>query len=65
MQRKVCFLLYVDCVLILSVSQAPTVEVKTAWLGELRRILTNQQKLLKGLDVAHITLQSALRKELV
>uniref|UniRef100_A0A674A976 MCF.2 cell line derived transforming sequence a n=1 Tax=Salmo trutta TaxID=8032 RepID=A0A674A976_SALTR len=47
------------------VVQAPTVEVKTAWLGELRRILTNQQKLLKGLDVAHITLQSALRKELV
>uniref|UniRef100_A0AAZ3R394 MCF.2 cell line derived transforming sequence a n=1 Tax=Oncorhynchus tshawytscha TaxID=74940 RepID=A0AAZ3R394_ONCTS len=45
--------------------QAPTVEVKTAWLGELRRILTNQQKHLKGLDVTHIALQSALRKELV
>uniref|UniRef100_A0A4W5QIH4 MCF.2 cell line derived transforming sequence a n=1 Tax=Hucho hucho TaxID=62062 RepID=A0A4W5QIH4_9TELE len=39
------------------VVQAPTVEVKTAWLGELRRILTNQQKLLKGLDVTHITQQ--------
>uniref|UniRef100_A0A8C7Q4G7 DH domain-containing protein n=1 Tax=Oncorhynchus mykiss TaxID=8022 RepID=A0A8C7Q4G7_ONCMY len=45
--------------------QAPTVEVKTAWLGELRRILTSQQKLLKGLDVTHIALQSALLKELV
>lgn len=31
------------------VSQAPTVEVKMAWLNELRRILTNQQKLLRGL----------------
>ncbi|CAL8356346.1 unnamed protein product [Merluccius merluccius] len=30
------------------VIQAPTVEVKMAWLNELRRILTNQQKLLKG-----------------
>lgn len=30
------------------VSQAPTVEVKMAWLNELRRILTNQQKLLRG-----------------
>ena len=29
--------------------QAPTVEVKMAWLNELRRILTNQQKLLRGL----------------
>uniref|UniRef100_A0A8C7WEQ3 MCF.2 cell line derived transforming sequence a n=1 Tax=Oncorhynchus mykiss TaxID=8022 RepID=A0A8C7WEQ3_ONCMY len=28
--------------------QAPTVEVKMAWLNDLRRILTNQQKLLKG-----------------
>ncbi|XP_012989154.2 proto-oncogene DBL isoform X3 [Esox lucius] len=27
--------------------QAPTVDVKMAWLNELRRILTNQQKLLK------------------
>ncbi|KAL0974141.1 hypothetical protein UPYG_G00216170 [Umbra pygmaea] len=27
--------------------QAPTVDVKMAWLSELRRILTNQQKLLK------------------
>uniref|UniRef100_A0A8C8LLG2 Proto-oncogene DBL n=1 Tax=Oncorhynchus tshawytscha TaxID=74940 RepID=A0A8C8LLG2_ONCTS len=27
--------------------QAPTVEVKMAWLNDLRRILTNQQKLLK------------------
>uniref|UniRef100_A0A669F2D6 MCF.2 cell line derived transforming sequence n=1 Tax=Oreochromis niloticus TaxID=8128 RepID=A0A669F2D6_ORENI len=31
------------------VVQAPTVEVKMAWLNELRRILTNQQKLLRGL----------------
>lgn len=31
------------------VSQAPSVEVKLAWLNELRRILTNQQKLLRGL----------------
>ncbi|KAM7417436.1 hypothetical protein PAMA_017200 [Pampus argenteus] len=30
------------------VVQAPTVEVKMAWLNELRRILTNQQKLLRG-----------------
>nr|XP_043895416.1 proto-oncogene DBL isoform X2 [Solea senegalensis] len=30
------------------VVQAPTVEVKMAWLSELRRILTNQQKLLRG-----------------
>uniref|UniRef100_A0A674CKK6 MCF.2 cell line derived transforming sequence a n=1 Tax=Salmo trutta TaxID=8032 RepID=A0A674CKK6_SALTR len=28
--------------------QANTVEVKMAWLNDLRRILTNQQKLLKG-----------------
>uniref|UniRef100_A0A4W6EH51 MCF.2 cell line derived transforming sequence n=1 Tax=Lates calcarifer TaxID=8187 RepID=A0A4W6EH51_LATCA len=28
------------------VVQAPTLEVKTAWLNELRRILTNQQKIL-------------------
>ncbi|XP_056295276.1 proto-oncogene DBL isoform X4 [Pseudoliparis swirei] len=33
------------------VVQAPTVEVKMAWLTELRRILTNQQKLLR--DEAH------------
>lgn len=33
------------------VIQAPSVEVKMAWLNELRRILTNQQKLLK--DEAH------------
>uniref|UniRef100_A0A3P8ZEI2 MCF.2 cell line derived transforming sequence a n=1 Tax=Esox lucius TaxID=8010 RepID=A0A3P8ZEI2_ESOLU len=33
--------------------QAPTVDVKMAWLNELRRILTNQQKLLKGLYVTH------------
>lgn len=32
-------------------SQAPTVEVKMAWLSELRRILTNQQKLLRGLTI--------------
>ncbi|TKS72219.1 Proto-oncogene DBL [Collichthys lucidus] len=30
------------------VVQAPTVEVKMAWLNELRRILTNQQKLLRA-----------------
>lgn len=30
------------------IHQAPTVEVKVAWLNELRRILTNQQKLLRG-----------------
>uniref|UniRef100_A0A8C5ATH1 MCF.2 cell line derived transforming sequence n=1 Tax=Gadus morhua TaxID=8049 RepID=A0A8C5ATH1_GADMO len=30
------------------VIQAPTVEVKMTWLNELRRILTSQQKLLKG-----------------
>uniref|UniRef100_A0A8D0DCC3 MCF.2 cell line derived transforming sequence n=1 Tax=Sander lucioperca TaxID=283035 RepID=A0A8D0DCC3_SANLU len=31
------------------VVQAPTLEVKMTWLNELRRILTNQQKLLRGL----------------
>uniref|UniRef100_A0AAR2K3U9 MCF.2 cell line derived transforming sequence a n=1 Tax=Pygocentrus nattereri TaxID=42514 RepID=A0AAR2K3U9_PYGNA len=31
------------------VVQAPTVEVKLAWLNEMRKILTNQQKILKGL----------------
>ncbi|XP_062332033.1 proto-oncogene DBL isoform X1 [Osmerus eperlanus] len=44
------------------VVQAPTVEVKMAWLNELRRILTSQQKLLKdescqpGQTVDHIQL---------
>uniref|UniRef100_H3AQ50 MCF.2 cell line derived transforming sequence b n=1 Tax=Latimeria chalumnae TaxID=7897 RepID=H3AQ50_LATCH len=28
--------------------QAPTVDVKMAWLNEIRKILTNQQKLLRG-----------------
>uniref|UniRef100_A0A8C2CCI9 MCF.2 cell line derived transforming sequence a n=1 Tax=Cyprinus carpio TaxID=7962 RepID=A0A8C2CCI9_CYPCA len=32
------------------VIQAPTVEVKIAWLNEIRKILTNQQKQLKGLN---------------
>uniref|UniRef100_A0A8C2Q6G0 MCF.2 cell line derived transforming sequence a n=1 Tax=Cyprinus carpio TaxID=7962 RepID=A0A8C2Q6G0_CYPCA len=32
------------------VIQAPTVEVKIAWLNEIRKILTNQQKHLKGLN---------------
>uniref|UniRef100_A0A3Q1IXC5 MCF.2 cell line derived transforming sequence a n=1 Tax=Anabas testudineus TaxID=64144 RepID=A0A3Q1IXC5_ANATE len=36
------------------VVQAPTVEVKMAWLNELRRILTNQQKLLRGLWEHHM-----------
>uniref|UniRef100_A0A8C9WNA0 MCF.2 cell line derived transforming sequence n=1 Tax=Scleropages formosus TaxID=113540 RepID=A0A8C9WNA0_SCLFO len=31
------------------VVQAPTVEVKLAWLCEIRKILTNQQKVLQGL----------------
>ncbi|XP_028315246.1 proto-oncogene DBL isoform X2 [Gouania willdenowi] len=34
------------------VVQAPTMEVKMAWLNELRRILTNQQKLLRD-EVYH------------
>uniref|UniRef100_A0AAY5F363 MCF.2 cell line derived transforming sequence a n=1 Tax=Electrophorus electricus TaxID=8005 RepID=A0AAY5F363_ELEEL len=33
------------------VVQAPTVEVKRAWLNEIRKVLTNQQKLLKGLSL--------------
>ncbi|KAJ0002933.1 hypothetical protein NQD34_008082 [Periophthalmus magnuspinnatus] len=33
------------------VIQAPTPEVKAAWLNELRRILTNQQKLLRGITI--------------
>uniref|UniRef100_A0A673KBL6 MCF.2 cell line derived transforming sequence a n=1 Tax=Sinocyclocheilus rhinocerous TaxID=307959 RepID=A0A673KBL6_9TELE len=32
------------------VIQSPTVEVKIAWLNEIRKILTNQQKQLKGLN---------------
>ncbi|XP_041845858.1 proto-oncogene DBL isoform X4 [Melanotaenia boesemani] len=35
------------------VVQAPTVEVKMAWLNELRRILTNQQKLLRDEAYQH------------
>ncbi|XP_061581581.1 proto-oncogene DBL isoform X2 [Cololabis saira] len=35
------------------VVQAPTVEVKIAWLSELRRILTNQQKLLRDEAYQH------------
>uniref|UniRef100_A0A671QVP4 MCF.2 cell line derived transforming sequence a n=1 Tax=Sinocyclocheilus anshuiensis TaxID=1608454 RepID=A0A671QVP4_9TELE len=32
------------------VIQSPTVEVKIVWLNEIRKILTNQQKQLKGLN---------------
>ncbi|XP_056152655.1 proto-oncogene DBL [Lampris incognitus] len=49
------------------VVQAPTVEVKMAWLNELRRILTNQQKVLKdeayqqhGQMVEHVPLSPPL-----
>uniref|UniRef100_A0A3P8UXN2 MCF.2 cell line derived transforming sequence n=1 Tax=Cynoglossus semilaevis TaxID=244447 RepID=A0A3P8UXN2_CYNSE len=35
--------------------QAPTVEVKMAWLNELRRILTNQQKLLRKQQRASVS----------
>ncbi|XP_063046759.1 proto-oncogene DBL [Engraulis encrasicolus] len=36
--------------------QAPTVEIKLAWLNEIRRILTNQQKILREeLSLAHRT----------
>ncbi|KAM8910409.1 proto-oncogene DBL isoform 2-T2 [Spinachia spinachia] len=48
------------------VVQAPTVEVKMAWLRELRRILTNQQKLLRdeanqhGQMVGHVQLPPPL-----
>ncbi|KAM4585965.1 proto-oncogene DBL [Fundulus diaphanus] len=35
------------------VVQAPSVEVKMAWLNELRRILTNQQKLLRDEAYTH------------
>uniref|UniRef100_A0A671UT09 MCF.2 cell line derived transforming sequence a n=1 Tax=Sparus aurata TaxID=8175 RepID=A0A671UT09_SPAAU len=44
------------------VVQAPTLEVKMAWLNELRRILTNQQKMLRdeayqhGQMVGHVPL---------
>uniref|UniRef100_A0A8C1M278 MCF.2 cell line derived transforming sequence a n=1 Tax=Cyprinus carpio TaxID=7962 RepID=A0A8C1M278_CYPCA len=40
------------------VIQAPTLEVKIAWLNEIRKILTNQQKQLKGLNtfpISHMT----------
>ncbi|XP_037833166.1 proto-oncogene DBL isoform X1 [Kryptolebias marmoratus] len=46
--------------------QAPSVEVKMAWLNELRRILTNQQKLLRdeayqhGPMVEHMQLSPSL-----
>lgn len=48
------------------VVQASTLEVKTAWLNELRRILTNQQKLLReevyqlGQMAEHMQLSPAL-----
>nr|XP_046151368.1 proto-oncogene DBL-like isoform X2 [Oncorhynchus gorbuscha] len=42
--------------------QAPTVEVKTAWLGELRRILTNQQKLLKDEHCVDIQMPDHIRR---
>ncbi|XP_031653999.1 proto-oncogene DBL isoform X3 [Oncorhynchus kisutch] len=42
--------------------QAPTVEVKTAWLGELRRILTNQQKLLKDERCVDIQMPDHIRR---
>ncbi|CDQ68477.1 unnamed protein product [Oncorhynchus mykiss] len=42
--------------------QAPTVEVKTAWLGELRRILTNQQKLLKDERRVDIQMPDHIRR---
>ncbi|XP_029586457.1 proto-oncogene DBL isoform X2 [Salmo trutta] len=44
------------------VVQAPTVEVKTAWLGELRRILTNQQKLLKDERCVDIQMPDHIRR---
>uniref|UniRef100_A0A3B4G4A6 MCF.2 cell line derived transforming sequence n=1 Tax=Pundamilia nyererei TaxID=303518 RepID=A0A3B4G4A6_9CICH len=37
------------------VVQAPTVEVKMAWLNELRRILTNQQKMLRKQQRASVS----------
>lgn len=40
-----------------AVCQAPTVEVKMTWLHELRRILTDQQKLLRGLQTNLLTLK--------
>ncbi|XP_036424986.1 proto-oncogene DBL [Colossoma macropomum] len=36
------------------VVQAPTVEVKLAWLNEMRKILTNQQKILKE-ELCHLS----------
>ncbi|XP_035619883.2 proto-oncogene DBL-like isoform X2 [Oncorhynchus keta] len=42
--------------------QAPTVEVKTAWLGELRRILTNQQTLLKDERCVDIQMPDHIRR---
>ncbi|XP_054647765.1 proto-oncogene DBL isoform X2 [Dunckerocampus dactyliophorus] len=44
------------------VVQAPSVEVKTSWLSELRRILTNQQRLLR--DEAHQNGQLVERMQL-
>lgn len=40
-----------------AVCQAPSVEVKMSWLHELRRILTDQQKLLRGLQTSWVTLR--------
>lgn len=53
MRTECCYCLTVCCDVYV-VSQAPTVEVKMAWLNELRRILTNQQKLLRGLRTTEV-----------
>ncbi|XP_076877287.1 proto-oncogene DBL isoform X2 [Brachyhypopomus gauderio] len=42
------------------VVQAPTVEVKRAWLNEIRKILTNQQKILKD----ELCLSSSLAEQM-
>uniref|UniRef100_A0A8D3ED16 MCF.2 cell line derived transforming sequence b n=1 Tax=Scophthalmus maximus TaxID=52904 RepID=A0A8D3ED16_SCOMX len=40
--------------------QAPTVEVKVAWLTEIRKILTNQQKLCQGLCSCYDLLSTSM-----
>ncbi|KAI4885361.1 hypothetical protein NFI96_014333 [Prochilodus magdalenae] len=46
------------------VVQAPTVEVKLAWLKEMRKILTNQQKILKGLFYKELCHSSSLAEQM-
>lgn len=45
-------------VVCMSLLQAPTLEVKVAWLTEIRKILTNQLKLQQGLRLLYLSAAS-------